>query len=312
MVIFNNIRERFEKPFEAGLIRNVDDFKNTLSAIQNGRELTVLLQGTRESDPLRNPDIASAVDSLTLFDDNTFELKGKVPSNTSFSPLPLDGPLLSPAPAPNNSVHNSSKNSLFSGSGSHESDNKANEYNSDENSSSGEDDSDEERDIGAKNKAIIFADVSNKNSGNKGGYSTNSESGDISDSAKDSDSNSGDTSDSTSNSAVHKTTRPENKQKYLCKGGCQTILVTDNQKYCEKKHRLFETYCHGKCKKKITKALFREAAEVHYCNMVGVLHKNVPQCTFVICGKCKIGQDIAAEEAMNGKNTRRRRSSRAS
>ena len=99
-------------------------------------------------------------------------------------------------------------------------------------------------------------------------------------------------------------TRPENKTKCVCKGGCRSVVSTDNTSYCEKPNRLYNAICHGDCKRVISKALMKSVGAIHHCVNVGVFKKNMtPVCTFVICQACHVKQ--YESETKGGRRTRR-------
>ena len=104
---------------------------------------------------------------------------------------------------------------------------------------------------------------------------------------------SSDSSDNDSDKGMKEkpSTRPTNKIKSICSGGCKTICSTDNISYCQFSHRLFGTVCHG-CKKPVDKDLMRDMHHISYCKLVGVVpEKGVDPCSFVICSSCEIKRD---------------------
>lgn len=125
---------------------------------------------------------------------------------------------------------------------------------------------------------------------------------DSSDSSDSSDDDKNKNSDSESSSTPCHRTRPENKTKCVCKGGCKTVVSTDIVKFCEKPNRLYNTVCHGECKKTITTSLMKAVGQVYYCNNVGIFNKNkTPVCTYVICATCHVKK----YEGNGGRRTRR-------
>ena len=108
-------------------------------------------------------------------------------------------------------------------------------------------------------------------------------------------------SNSSNDSSKLSKTRTSNKKKYLCNGGCEQIICTDIPSYCEKPHRLWNTFCHG-CGVEITRSVMKATGTIHHCNKTGVFKNGVLLCSFVMCGKCMLEQEEA-----NGKSRRRMR-----